>query len=185
MGEQLLRIVILGCGAVGKSALVIRYALGQFIEQYDPTIEDCHRKQVTLDGLTSVLDIVDTAGQEEFALMADQWYQTGHGFLLVYSIADRKSLEEAIERRNKAARVRGRSDFPAVLLANKADLESGREIGRDVGEKTAAELGMPFFEASARTGQNVAEAFTALVRLVRTSLAAITPAKPKRACVLL
>jgi small GTP-binding protein len=60
------KLVVLGEGGVGKSALSIQFVRNQFIIEYNPTIEECYRKQVTIDGVTCMLDILDTAGQEEF-----------------------------------------------------------------------------------------------------------------------
>ena len=70
------KLVIVGGGGVGKSALTIQLIQNHFIDEYDPTIEDSYRKQVTIDDETCLLDILDTAGQEEYSAMRDQqtWY---------------------------------------------------------------------------------------------------------------
>src|SRR5438128_9220601 len=88
------KLVIVGGGGVGKSALTIQLIQNHFIDEYDPTIEDSYRKQVTIDDNTSLLDILDTAGQEEYSAMRDQYMRTGEGFLLVYAITSRASFEE-------------------------------------------------------------------------------------------
>eukprot|EP00004_Rigifila_ramosa_P009675 TRINITY_DN212_c0_g3_i2.p1 TRINITY_DN212_c0_g3~~TRINITY_DN212_c0_g3_i2.p1 ORF type:complete len:130 (-),score=19.96 TRINITY_DN212_c0_g3_i2:515-904(-) len=67
------KFVIVGSGAVGKSSITIQYVSQQFINQYDPTIEDSYRKQVVIDERAYVLDILDTAGQEELSATQDQW----------------------------------------------------------------------------------------------------------------
>jgi GTPase KRas protein len=64
--------VVLGSGGVGKSALTIRLVTDNFLEDYDPTIEDSYRKQTTIDNSPALLDILDTAGQEEYTSMQDQ-----------------------------------------------------------------------------------------------------------------
>lgn len=53
------------------------------LDEYDPTIEDSYRKQVAIDDDTCVLDILDTAGQEEYSAMQDQYMRTGQGFIMV------------------------------------------------------------------------------------------------------
>jgi GTPase KRas len=63
------KIVIVGGGGVGKSALTIQFIQSQFVDEYDPTIEDSYRKQCDIDGQVSILDILDTAGQEEYSAM--------------------------------------------------------------------------------------------------------------------
>jgi hypothetical protein len=61
-----------------------------FVEEYDPTIEDSYRKQCVIDEEVALLDVLDTAGQEEYSAMREQYMRTGEGFLLIYSITDRK-----------------------------------------------------------------------------------------------
>ncbi|CAD1475463.1 unnamed protein product [Heterotrigona itama] len=58
------KIVVLGSGGVGKSALTVQFVQGIFVEKYDPTIEDSYRKQVEVDGQQCMLEILDTAGTE-------------------------------------------------------------------------------------------------------------------------
>src|SRR3954468_7446219 len=83
------KIVVLGGGGVGKSALTIRLVTDNFLDEYDPTIEDSYRKNVIIDNDPAMLDILDTAGQEEFSSMQDQWMRDGQGFILVYNIIAR------------------------------------------------------------------------------------------------
>jgi GTPase KRas protein len=64
MSQQEYKLVIVGGGGVGKSALTIQLIQGHFVDEYDPTIEDSYRKQVNIDNETCLLDILDTAGQE-------------------------------------------------------------------------------------------------------------------------
>ncbi len=59
------------------------------MDEYDPTIEDSYRKQCVIDDEVALLDILDTAGQEEYSAMREQYMRTGEGFLLVYSITDK------------------------------------------------------------------------------------------------
>ena len=81
-------------GGVGKSALTIQLIQNHFVEEYDPTIEDSYRKQVMIDGETCLLNILDTAGQEEFSAMRDQYMRTGEGFLIVFAVNNAKSFED-------------------------------------------------------------------------------------------
>lgn len=66
------KITVLGSGGVGKSALTIRLITGTYEANYDPTIEDSYRKQVSIDDEPALLDILDTAGQEEYSALQDQ-----------------------------------------------------------------------------------------------------------------
>lgn len=114
------KLVVVGAGGVGKSALTIQLIQNHFVDEYDPTIEDSYRKQVScyiqlsycytinysivylykifyiqvvIDGETCLLDILDTAGQEEYSAMRDQYMRTGEGFLLVFAVNSAKSFE--------------------------------------------------------------------------------------------
>ncbi len=73
------KMVVLGSGAVGKSALTIRLVTQNFLKEYDPTIEDNYNKTITVDGSPAHLDILDTAGQDEYLQMQDQWMREGKG----------------------------------------------------------------------------------------------------------
>lgn len=90
---MLYRLVVLGDGGVGKTALTIQLCLNHFVESYDPTIEDSYRKQVVIDEEPCILEVLDTAGQEEYTALRDQWIRDGEGFVLVYSIAQRSTFE--------------------------------------------------------------------------------------------
>lgn len=76
------KMVVLGSGAVGKSALTIRLVTQNFLKEYDPTIEDNYNKTITVDGTPAHLDILDTAGQDEYLQMQDQWMREGKGNLI-------------------------------------------------------------------------------------------------------
>ena len=58
---------MVGSGGVGKSALTLKFMYGDFVEEYDPTKADSYRKKITLDQVDCQIDILDTAGQEEYA----------------------------------------------------------------------------------------------------------------------
>ena len=125
------KIVVLGGGGVGKSALTIRLVTDNFLDEYDPTIEDSYRKQVEIDGKPALLDILDTAGQEEFSSMQDQWMREGKGFLLVYTITSKATLDECSLLREKILRAKDEDHVPIVLSGNKSDLEEQRDFPTD------------------------------------------------------
>eukprot|EP00034_Subulatomonas_tetraspora_P001159 GABW01001448.1.p1 GENE.GABW01001448.1~~GABW01001448.1.p1 ORF type:complete len:126 (+),score=14.46 GABW01001448.1:68-445(+) len=109
------KIVVVGAGGVGKSALTVRFIQGNFVEKYDPTIEDSYRKQVEIDGTPCMLDILDTAGQEEYSALRDQYMKTGQGFVLVYSITSPTSYEALQELRDKLSALRRPLTFLSSL----------------------------------------------------------------------
>jgi len=159
------RFVVVGTGGVGKSALTVRFIQGNFLEKYDPTIEDSYLKHIEVDNKACTLDIMDTAGQENYKALRDSYMKKGQGFLLVYSVVSNASFEHAKTIHREILRIKeGLPDIPIVLSANKVDLEE-REVDTVEGRSWAKETGMGYIETSAKANTNVAEAFEMLVRL--------------------
>jgi len=181
------KLVVLGAGGVGKSALTIRLVTDNFLDEYDPTIEDSYRKQVMIDDSTALLDILDTAGQEEFSSMQDQWMRDGKGFLLVYNITSRPTFDEVNSLYDKILRTKDVDKVPIVLAGNKCDLEESREVEFEEGKEQARKWGCPFFETSAKKKLNNEACFFELVRQIRKmDQSAAKPTKTKRKlCILL
>eukprot|EP00029_Vermamoeba_vermiformis_P005339 TRINITY_DN182_c0_g1_i2.p1 TRINITY_DN182_c0_g1~~TRINITY_DN182_c0_g1_i2.p1 ORF type:complete len:216 (+),score=45.88 TRINITY_DN182_c0_g1_i2:48-650(+) len=163
------KVVMLGSGAVGKSAVSIQFISAVFVESYDPTIEDSYRKQVCIDEQCCVLEILDTAGQEEYSAMLHQYIRAGKGFILVYAVNNRTSFDELKTKfYNTVMKVKEVDHVPLVLVANKCDLDaSERQVSTQEGEDLAKEWRVPFFETSAKTRKNIDEAFFAIAREIR------------------
>ncbi|KAI9280373.1 ras-like protein 3, partial [Sporodiniella umbellata] len=166
------KIVIVGGGGVGKSALTIQFIQSHFVDEYDPTIEgtslfDSYRKQCVIDDETALLDVLDTAGQEEYSAMREQYMRNGEGFILVYSIAARLSFEEVNLFYQQIRRVKDRDFFPMILVGNKCDLDSERQVSSQEGKDLAKSFGCPFIETSAKQRIRVDEVFHDVVREIR------------------
>jgi len=162
------RITVLGDGGVGKTALAVQYMLGCFVETYDPTIEDAYRKQALIDDRMCFIEVIDTAGQEEYATLRDQWVREGQGFVLVYSIASRSTFDRLEVFRQSMLRVKGQNPT-YILVGNKSDKTQEREVSREDGAMLARQLGCEFLETSARTAHNVERLFSTLVRTLRNN----------------
>eukprot|EP00055_Hartaetosiga_balthica_P004948 m.13810 g.13810 ORF g.13810 m.13810 type:complete len:218 (-) comp4200_c0_seq2:1059-1712(-) len=161
------KIVVLGSGGVGKSALTVQFVQGIFVEKYDPTIEDSYRKQVEVDGGPCMLEILDTAGTEQFTAMRDLYMKNGQGFVLVYSITAQSTFNDLQDLREQILRVKDADDVPMVLVGNKCDLEEERMVGKDQGVSLSKMFnGCKFLEASAKEKINVNEIFYDLVRQI-------------------
>jgi len=162
------KVVVFGSGTVGKSSITLRFVTDTFSSEYLPTIEDCYRKACQVDDDTAFLDILDTAGQEEYSALRDQWVREGRAFLLVYSVTSRTSFEEIQSFRERILLVNEDEAVPMVLVANKVDLEDQRVVSTEEGKRMAAEYGdIPFVECSALKGINCDVAFHHAVREIR------------------
>ena len=145
------KIVVLGSGGVGKSALTVQFVQGIFVEKYDPTIEDSYRKQVEVEGQQCMLEILDTAGTEQFTAMRDLYMKNGQGFVLVYSITAQSTFNDLQDLREQILRVKDTDDVPMVLVGNKCDLEDERVVGKDQGLNLARQFSnCAFMETSAK-----------------------------------
>ncbi|PSS05523.1 hypothetical protein PHLCEN_2v3805 [Hermanssonia centrifuga] len=122
---------------------------------------------MVIDEEVALLDVLDTAGQEEYGAMREQYMRTGEGFLLVYSITSRNSFEEISTFYQQILRVKDMDQFPVIIVANKCDLEYERQVGMNEGRDLAKHFGCKFIETSAKQRINVDEAFTNLVREIR------------------
>ncbi|KAF2134541.1 GTPase NRas precursor [Dothidotthia symphoricarpi CBS 119687] len=183
----LYKLVVLGDGGVGKTALTIQLCLNHFVETYDPTIEDSYRKQVQIDQQSCMLEVLDTAGQEEYIALRDQWIRDGEGFVLVYSISSRASFARIQRFHSQIQRVKetamaGSPTYPGspmsasapvfghapvMLVGNKCDRVTEREVSTQEGQALAKDLGCDFVEASAKNCVNVEKAFFDVVRQLR------------------
>ncbi|KAF9094460.1 Ras- protein Rap-1b [Mortierella sp. AM989] len=161
------KLVVLGSGGVGKSALTVQFVQSVFVDRYDPTIEDSYRKQVEVDNQQCMLEILDTAGTEQFTAMRDLYMKNGQGFILVFSIILSSTFDELAELHRQILRVKDVDKVPIVLVGNKCDLEGDRKVSREKGEQQSLKWGgTPFYETSARTRINVDEVFYDLVRMI-------------------
>jgi len=170
---ETLHVAVLGAGSVGKSALTLRFVRDFFIKDWDPTIEDAYRKTVNVDGATCQLEILDTAGQDDFESLRPQWMMDKDGYIFVYAMDRAGSAETDLRPFFELhTQINEARDVPVVLVANKKDIVDNdpgkREVTEERGRELAREFGgARYVETSAFSGENVAEAFHTVVREVR------------------
>eukprot|EP01091_Cochliopodium_minus_P020759 TRINITY_DN9176_c1_g1_i1.p1 TRINITY_DN9176_c1_g1~~TRINITY_DN9176_c1_g1_i1.p1 ORF type:complete len:182 (+),score=33.48 TRINITY_DN9176_c1_g1_i1:190-735(+) len=160
-----IKIVVLGAGGVGKSALSVRFVQGVFVESYDPTIEDTYLKQIEHGEHSYVLEIIDTAGTEQFVSMRNLYMKAGEVFVVVYSIVAESTFHETREIREQILDTKEPEIPPIVLVGNKLDLEDQREVKKSVAEEQAKEWKCPYIECSAKLNTNISEVFHKAVSL--------------------
>ncbi|KAH7146803.1 ras-like GTPase Ras1 [Dactylonectria estremocensis] len=161
------KLVVVGGGGCGKSCLTIQLIQSHFVDEYDPTIEDGYRRQCVIDDEVALLDVLDTAGQEEYSAMREQYMRTGGGFMLVYSVTSRQNFEEITTFHQQILSEKDKDYFPMVLVGNECSRESEREVTREEGEALARSFGCKFLETDAKSRINVDEAFFDLVQEIR------------------
>jgi GTPase KRas len=94
MSSSNLKIAIVGDCGVGKSSITIVFTYGTYIDEYDPTIEDSYCKQIKIDNESYIVEILDTAGPEDFRDLRRMYMRSNHVFILVYSITSKNSFSE-------------------------------------------------------------------------------------------
>ncbi|XP_039959046.1 ras-related protein Ral-a isoform X2 [Zeugodacus cucurbitae] len=164
VGPALHKVIMVGSGGVGKSALTLQFMYDEFVEDYEPTKADSYRKKVVLDGEEVQIDILDTAGQEDYAAIRDNYFRSGEGFLCVFSITDDESFQATQEFREQILRVKNDESIPFLLVGNKCDLSDKRKVPLNECQTRAQQWQVPYVETSAKTRENVDKVFYDLIR---------------------
>jgi Ras-related protein Rap-2C len=114
----------------------------------------------------AILEILDTAGTEQFASMRDLYIKNGQGFIIVFSLTSRQSFEDVKSIREQILRVKGYDEVPIVLAANKCDLceVENREVTTEEGCQLANEWMVPYIETTAKNSIIVNNLFTEIVK---------------------
>nr|XP_023659918.1 ras-related protein Rap-1A-like isoform X2 [Paramormyrops kingsleyae] len=134
-----------------------------------------------------MLEILDTAGTEQFTAMRDLYMKNGQGFALVYSITAQSTFNDLQDLREQILRVKDTEDVPMILVGNKCDLEEERVVGKEQGHSLAQQWNhCAFLESSAKSKINVLDIFFDLVRQINRKTP-VERKKPKKkpTCVLL
>ena len=138
------------------------------MEDYEPTKADSYRKKVMLHGSECQIDILDTAGQEDYAVVRDNYFRSGEGFLCVFSLVDRETFVATSDFREQILRVKVDEQTPLILVGNKLDLtDEHREVMADEAEALARSWGVPYVETSAKTKVNVDKVYFDLLAKVQ------------------
>jgi len=165
-----IKLLMIGDSAVGKTSLLLRYANDTFSSTFITTIGiDFKIKTIDLDGKRVKLQIWDTAGQEQFRTITRSYFRGAQGIVLVYDITDRGTFNSV---RSWMSQIADHADAQVnrVLIGNKCDHETARQVSTEEGNRLADEYGVKFFETSAKNDINVSECFTTIAREAKSRI---------------
>ena len=153
------KILTIGESGVGKTCIISRFTKNEFSLNHLATIAiDFKLKRIQTNDKTIKLQIWDTAGQERFNTLTTGFFKGSDGIILVYSVIDQNSFD-CVNKWMTQIRNLSPPDVKVILVANKSDCHTERVISRDQGITVAQQYRIPFFECSAKTGENVNEIF--------------------------
>ena len=158
------KILTIGESCVGKTCILRRFVENKFLKNHLATIGiDFKTKTVNIKNKEIKLKIWDTAGEERFRNITQQYYKGADGIVLVYDVTDEASYDKIKDWMDQIISNTTRDNIGLVLLGNKCDFEE-RAITEEQGKKLAEELKISYFEISALTGQGIREAFETLTQ---------------------
>ena len=155
--DEKCQLLVIGDSFVGKTSLLARYAKGIFNTSYLATIGlDNFTKDETIDNKLVRIKIWDTAGQEKFHSLAKGFFHNAQGIMVVYDVTNLESYENVKYWTQSIKTHMGNEidKISVILIGNKIDADK-REVKKEDAEAFSAELGYPYFETSAKTGENV------------------------------
>lgn len=160
--EQKFKIVILGDTCVGKSCILMRFVKNSMLHSHLSTIGiDSSTKSITTERGKAILQIWDTAGQEKFRSISQSYIRNADAIILVYDVTSEETFRH-VSTWMEAINSLAKQGLPVILVGNKIDIENERRITTEEGEKLAERYKILFKEASAMSGNGVADVFTML-----------------------
>ncbi len=162
--DHTFKILLVGDSGVGKSSLLLRFATGDFEELSSTIGVDFKSKVVDVGGKRVKLTVWDTTGQERFRTLTSSYYRGAHGIVYVFDVTRRETFESLGEIwMNEVSMYSTIADSIKMVVANKTDLNSQREVPKEECVSFAKKHGCIFAETSARQNLAVEQAFEELV----------------------
>ncbi|KAH6894737.1 NC-ras-2 protein [Thelonectria olida] len=173
-------IALLGDSQVGKTCIAVQFCCSRFLDTYSPTIRDNFKQLVLVDNQRCMLQILDTAGNRDYAALLDEPIQRADGYLLVYDTTSRISFDRIMALHAQIQRVRGGripaglvnesvdtwKMGPTMLVGTKTDLETDREVSTHEGRVLAEKLGCQFAEITNNSHNEVITILCNAIRMI-------------------
>jgi len=164
--DYMFKLLIIGNSSVGKTSFLFRYADDSFTSAFVSTVGiDFKVKTVFRHDKRVKLQIWDTAGQERYRTITTAYYRGAMGFILMYDITNEESFN-AVQDWCTQIKMYSWDNAQVVLVGNKCDLEQDRAVTQERGQRLADQLGLEFFETSAKENVNVKAVFERLVDII-------------------
>jgi small GTP-binding protein len=167
--DYLIKLLVIGNSGVGKTNMLLKFCDNNFMSSHLTTIGIDFKIKTILMGSDKVrLQIWDTAGQEKFKTITQTYYRGAMGIVLTYAINERETFED-IQNWIKQIKIHASDNVLKVLVGNKIDIDD-RKVSYDEGMQLAADLGVRFFETSAKTGEQIEELFMYMAEEIKNKL---------------
>jgi len=172
--DYLFKLLLIGDSGVGKSCLLLRFADKTYTDSYISTIGvDFKIRTIELEGKTIKLQIWDTAGQERFRTITSSYYRGAHGIIVVYDVTDKETFDHVKQWLNEIERYAS-AEVQKLLVGNKCDLVSKKDVQFEVAKAYAEKLEIPFLETSAKAATRVEDAFLLMAKEIKNTIAVQT-----------
>ena len=160
------KFIIVGDSSVGKSNILLRFSRNIFDSGHQATLGiEFANKHLIYNNTDYLVQIWDTAGQENFRSVTRAYYKASAVAMVVYDITKEESFEH-IKTWLSDCKELAPNTVLLVLVGNKTDLEEQRVISKERGENLAKENNMLFFETSAKLGDGIEQAFQKSIEAV-------------------
>lgn len=164
--DYMFKILIIGNSSVGKTSFLFRYADDSFTSAFVSTVGiDFKVKTVFRREKRMKLQIWDTAGQERYRTITTAYYRGAMGFILMYDVTNEESFN-SVQDWVTQIKTYSWDNAQVILVGNKSDMEAERVVTYDRGKQLADQLGLEFFETSAKENINVKNVFERLVDII-------------------
>lgn len=161
------KILLIGDQSVGKTCMFQQFSDNTYDENQISTIgvEFKHLKIKINENKEIDFTLWDTAGQERFRSITKNYYKGAHGFLLIYDVTNRETLE-GIQNWLKSIKENSRPNVKIMLIGNKIDISKKRQISTEEGKQLAKKYSCTFYETSAKSNLNVGEVISTIIKMV-------------------